>query len=106
MIDVQDDIVLEIRFNVPALNVKNAGDMLELLIHASDANAKNIVLNMNSVRSIDSTAIANFVKFVQHLSGTKRAMAMSNVNPEVLRVLEMLKLRAFFKVKEKRTSPS
>ena len=102
MFTVHDSIVLEICFTVPVLGINNAGDMLEGLKKASDRNAKDLELNMNVVTSIDSTAIATLVKFFQHLSGTKRAVTLTNVATDIMKILGMLKLSTFFKLKEKR----
>ena len=106
MIIVHDDIILEICFTNSVLGIHNAGVMLEELKKVSESNTKDIVLNMTSVTSIDSTAIATFVKFVQHLSGSKRVLTMSNVAPDIMKIFGMLKMSAFFKLKEKKADPS
>ncbi len=106
MIQVHDNDVLEICFTDSSLSIINAGDMLEKLKKATESSTKDIEFNMDAVTSIDSTAIAAFVKFVQHLSGSKRTITMSHVDPEIMKVLKMLKLTSFFKLKAKKAFPS
>jgi len=106
MIQVHDNDVLEICFTDSSLSIINAGDMLEKLKKATESSTKDIEFNMDAVTSIDSTAIAAFVKLVQHLSGTKRTITMSHVDPEIMKVLKMLKLTSFFKLKAKKAFPS
>jgi anti-anti-sigma factor len=106
MIQVNDDSVLEICFTDSTLSIVNAGDMLEKLKKATESSTKDIEFNMDAVTSIDSTAIATFVKLVQHLSGSKRTITMTHLDPEIMKVLKMLKLTTFFKLKAKKDLPS
>jgi anti-anti-sigma factor len=104
MIDVSETIVLEINITEPSVTLTNANNMLPLLKKAAMASNKDIEINFTAVESIDSSGINMLVKFQQHLMGTKRTITLTHIQPDIMKIFEMVKLSNFFKI-AKNTKP-
>jgi len=99
MIELNDSNILIISITERALSINNSDALLDRLKNVAAQNDKNIELDLAAVEIIDSSAIAMLVKFVQHLSGTRRTITMKNVRPEIMQTFKVLRLNAFFKFK-------
>lgn len=89
---------LEITINANFLTYNNTSKLLTLMNDVARKHDTDIIINLENVSTIDSSAIAMLVKFMQRLSRSKRKMTLINVAPDVLKILNLVNLSKFFKI--------
>lgn len=102
MVTISENSVLELTITEPVFGINNASAILAQMNTAAHASSKNIEINLIHVAIIDSTAIATLVQFMRGIAGSRRTMILTNMDPELRKVFELLNLARFFTIKEKR----
>ena len=87
---------ISIVIEIDTINLNNADKVSqELKKTASSTSNKDIIIDFRLVHTVDSAAIAMLVKFVQHLTGSKRKMSIVNASENVRTSIGVLKLTSF-----------
>lgn len=96
MLTVTEGENISIRIQIDTINLNNADKVSqELKKTASSSPNKDVIIDLEKVQTIDSAAIAMLVKFVQHLTSSKRKMSIINASENVRTSIGVLKLTSF-----------
>ena len=96
MLSITVDGNISIVIQVDTMNLNNADKISqELKKVALSTPNKDIIIDFKQVHTIDSSAIAMLVKFVQHLTGLKRKMSIIHATENVRTSIGVLKLTSF-----------
>ncbi len=99
MLSVSVEKSLSIAILVETMDINNSDKILKELKKAASANTdKDIVINLQNVNFIDSSAIAMLVNFVKSLVGSRRKLSIVNASDQVKTAIKVLNLLKFLNV--------
>jgi anti-anti-sigma factor len=96
-VEVRDDVIVTIKLRL--MTIHHSHEILVQLKNIIAEHDKNIVLNLQSVDSIDSTSISMLVELDHYLKESGKVLTLANLAPFVKKTFEMLHITKFFNIK-------
>lgn len=94
MIDVQkvsEGIIVK-PVDVDRLTVINAGDLKKSLALQFSSGSSNVYLDLANIKYMDSTGVSVLISGVKSSRETNRSFSLRNVQPEVHKLLSLMKI--------------
>jgi len=101
MVNVQSQNVIDgVPVHEPdgAIDITNSVDLRERMLTQTEDGARAIVLDMSSVRYVDSSGLSALVSVATALEKKNGSLILCDVDPAVLKVLEMTRLTEYFEM--------
>ncbi|HOD14032.1 MAG TPA: STAS domain-containing protein [Spirochaetota bacterium] len=95
-IEINDPIIATLQDNI--LNVHNSQVIFRQLEETVREHRKDLVLNLEHVRSCDSSTIASFVELQTLVKSFGKELSIINISPFVMKIFDMLHIKKLFNV--------
>ena len=87
-----------------AIDITNSVDLRERMLGETESGVRAIVLDMHSVRYVDSSGLSALVSVATALEKVQGVLVLCNVDAAVMKVLEMTRLTEYFQLEASRNA--
>ena len=84
----------------PRLTLENAQELLRIVRGTATAIAPSVIINMAKTSTLDSSGVGMLVNSFKHVQRLKGNFALVELQPEVLRMLQLMNLHQLFDIYE------
>lgn len=96
-VEVKDDVIVTV--NLRLMTIHHSHEILTQLKNIIAEQAKNLVVDIQNVESLDSTTISMFIELNTLLKESGKKLILANLNPFVKKTFDMLHMTKFFNIK-------
>lgn len=96
-VEIKDEVIVTV--NLRLMTIHHAHEILKQLKDIIGVHAKNLVLNLRNVESLDSTTISMLVELNNYMKESGKELILANFNPFVKKTFEMLHITKYFNIR-------
>ena len=94
-----NDTVAIIKFQLSELTIVNVKEVKEnILSTAASGNFEYVILNLDSIRFIDSSGLGMLIGLLRTLNDSKQKLVLSNMSKPVRALFELMRMHKVFDI--------